>query len=165
MAELASESCKKRTCLLRPHSHYIDQIQCTVLRSPSILIFKQQEIQALPLYRAGDLGGTQTPGLLLFYFNLILSNLWTTLHIEPLTNTINTILWCVWVKSHTRPQKFWWCKILHCGHILAHKSRLQIVGFFYWKFCLTSHKAHRSCGLKGAKICNLAISWHIDQLF
>ena len=44
-AELASESCKKRTCLLRPHSHYIDKIQCTVLRSPSILIFKQQDIE------------------------------------------------------------------------------------------------------------------------
>ena len=29
-------------------------------------------------------------------------------------------------------QKLWgkWCKILHSGHILAHKSRLQIVGFF-----------------------------------
>jgi hypothetical protein len=24
-----------------------------------------------------------------------------------------------------------WCKILHSGHILAHKSQLQIVGFFY----------------------------------
>ena len=32
------------------------------------------------------------------------------------------------------------------------------IGFFYWNFCLTSHKAHRSSGLKGAKICNLAIS-------
>ena len=64
------------------------------------------------------------------------------------------------------PQKLWgeWCKILHSGHILAHKSRLQIVGFFYWIFCLTSHKAPRSSGLKGAKICNLAISWHINQL-
>jgi hypothetical protein len=23
-----------------------------------------------------------------------------------------------------------WCKILHSGHILAHKSQLQIAGFF-----------------------------------
>ena len=65
------------------------------------------------------------------------------------------------------PQKLWgkWCKILHSGHILAHKSWLQLVSFFYWNFCLTSHKAPRSSGLKGAKICNLAISWHINQLF
>jgi hypothetical protein len=57
------------------------------------------------------------------------------------------------------PQKLWgkWCKILHSGHILAHKSQFQI-GFFYWNFCLTSHKAPRSSGLKGAKICNLVIS-------
>ena len=63
------------------------------------------------------------------------------------------------------PQKLWgkWCKILHSGYILAHKSQLQIVGFFL-KF-LTSHKAPRSSGLKGANICNLAISWHINQLF
>ena len=26
--------------------------------------------------------------------------LWKIIHIEPLTNTINTILWCIWVKSH-----------------------------------------------------------------
>ena len=44
MAEQASESCKKLTCLLRPHSHYIDKIY-TVLRSPLILIFKQQDIE------------------------------------------------------------------------------------------------------------------------
>ena len=105
------------------------------------------KIQALPLYRAGDLGGTQTPGLLLFYFNLILSNLWTTLHIEPLTNTINTIL----CKSHTRPQKFWWCKILHCGHILAHKSRLQIVGFFLLKVLLDKSQGTQKLWIKRCK--------------
>ena len=36
--------------------------------------------------------------------------------------------------GHSRPpQKLWgkWCKILHSGHILAYKSQLQIVGFFY----------------------------------
>jgi hypothetical protein len=61
------------------------------------------------------------------------------------------------------PQKLWgkWCKILHSGHILAHKSQLQIVVFFFTEI----HKAPRSSGLKGAKICHLAISWHINQLF
>jgi hypothetical protein len=36
------------------------------------------------------------------------------------------------------PQKLWgkWCKILHSGHILAHKSQLQIVGVFLLIFLL-----------------------------
>ena len=27
----------------------------------------------------------------------LVTNLWKIIHIEPLTNTINTILWCIWV--------------------------------------------------------------------
>jgi hypothetical protein len=42
-----------------------------------------------------------------------------------------------------------WCKILHSGHILVHKSQLQI-GFFYWNVCLTSHKAPKVILLKVA---------------
>ena len=36
------------------------------------------------------------------------------------------------------PQKLWgkWCKILYSGHILAHQSQLQIVGFFSLKVLL-----------------------------
>jgi hypothetical protein len=55
------------------------------------------------------------------------------------------------------PQKLWgkWCKILHSGHILAQISASNSM-FFLPKFLLD--KAPRSSGLKGAKICNLAIS-------
>ena len=62
--------------------------------------------------------------------------------------------WFLWPGAAQGPQKLWskWCKILYSGHILAHKSQLQIVGFFYWNFCLTCHKAPRSSGLKCANI-------------
>ena len=51
------------------------------------------------------------------------------------------------------PQKLWgkWCKILHSGHILAHKSQLQIVGFFLLKFLLDKSQGTQKLWIKRCK--------------
>jgi hypothetical protein len=44
-----------------------------------------------------------------------------------------------------------WCKILHSGHILAHKSQLQIVGFFLLKFLLDKSQGTQKLWIKRCK--------------
>jgi hypothetical protein len=44
----------------------------------------------------------ELPGVTFYQSYEIWNFLWKIIHIEPLTNTINTILWCIWVKSHAR---------------------------------------------------------------
>ena len=45
--------------------------------------------------------------LLLWQIYEIWNFLWKIIHIEPLTNTINTILWCIWVYLRKKPHPYW----------------------------------------------------------
>ena len=63
-----------------------------MVKSPS----KCLKFNPLPLDPPGDLGGSQTPGLLLFFnFNLILSNLGKTLKVVWLKYWI--FQWCIYI--------------------------------------------------------------------